>query len=283
MTKLVSVAAVAALAGTALGQSTLNASDFAGAIQFAGSAEVNLDGSVARDADRLQNPLDVYNNTSDPFVPAAVLHGTDLGAAGDIVFDDILATDDALKGGVTQFRFQPAFLDLNTALTAIGSGTWSFTTATFVFAKDDGFGAPDFGTALQFVVDLDLNAIFGGGGLGPATVGDLGINLPGVAGTNLFRGDQLMWAGVTYSNNQFIGAFPTADNNVGQGFSWAPQDVGLPGFTADGIYSAVNGNVTFGDVGGTGGTNVGWTFTVPTPGAAAMLGLAGLAGIRRRR
>lgn len=105
------------------------------------------------------------------------------------------------------------------------------------------------------------------------------------AGTLLLP--QNFWAGITFDNNTGgTGATLAQMNNLGMGLFNPPaigtsQDVFFQ-TTAAGSFLANNPAGSFFNLGGNPVANFGWEF-IPTPGAAALFGFAGLAAGRRRR
>lgn len=102
---------------------------------------------------------------------------------------------------------------------------------------------------------------------------------------NIIKKDEVMWAGLVYTN---VNGNANADGSSlfeGMGQIIASEGPAEKGFSDDFFYNGETGNLSFfGGFPANIYANFGWEFrSVPTPGAMAIFGLAGVAATRRRR
>lgn len=194
------------------------------------------------------------------------------GVGGSTIYaDDILMNKPAgtLIEGIT---FSVVSFNSDGTYTA-GTGNGGVVTADLTIAlvnADPGTGLPDFNSIKATIEVTGIQIGSFSGGSVTIDVKDL----------NIVKKDEMMWAAIAYTN---VTGPANADgtsliSNVGQLIS----NAATKGFSEDFFYNGATGGLSF--FGGNPYANFGWEFTsVPTPGAMAIFGLAGVAATRRRR
>lgn len=210
-------------------------------------------------------PGAVYSNV-DNFTGNAYANGGAANQAGNTI--TTLVADDILMAGpssITSFTFSVA--NFNTVAVSAR--------ARVRFYAADGAG----GTPGTVITGFSFNPIsFAASSVNTFTGNVAAFVLPAA-----------FWAGITFDNNTGgTGATAAQLNNLGQGI-FDPPVVGSSGniaFQTTGAGSFLANNPagsTFNFTGlGAPIANFGWEF-IPTPGAAALFGIAGVAAARRRR
>lgn len=194
------------------------------------------------------------------------------GSGGSTIYaDDILMNKpggtriDEITFSVVSFNSDGSYSN--------GTGSGGVVTADLQIAlinADPNTGLPDFGS-IKAVIPVS------GIQIGSFSGGTLSID---VKDLNILKKDEMMWAAIAYTN---VSGPANADgsaliDNVGQLITGAATK----GFSNDFFYSGATGDLRF--FGGNPYANFGWEFrSVPTPGAMAIFGLAGVAATRRRR
>lgn len=252
------------LVGLALLAGTASASDIM-AGDLVKVAEFNIGEAATLNETRSNNPY--YSNTTN-FLGQAFANGGATNQSGNtitkMVCDDIEGIHPFFVGKqVTSIVFSVA--NLNSTAVSVR--------ARIRFYLEDGAsGGP--GT---YITGYTFNPFSFSAGVTNLTGTVSGFTLPATK----------IWAGITFDNNTGgTGATLAQLNNFGVGL-FNPPTVGtsqdrLFNTSAAGSFVGNNpGGSTF-NFGGAPVANAGWSF-IPTPGAAALLGFAGLAAARRRR
>jgi MYXO-CTERM domain-containing protein len=196
------------------------------------------------------------------------------GSGGLTIYaDDILMNK---PGGTRIDGITFSVVSFNSDGSYPGGGTGGVVTADLVIAlvnADPGTGLPDFGSIKATIPVTGIQIGSFSGGFVTIDVKDL----------NIVKKDELMWAAIAYTN--VVGpanadGTPLIDN-VGQLIT----NAATKGFSEDFFYNGATGGLSFfGGAPANPYANFGWEFTsVPTPGAMAIFGLAGVAATRRRR
>ena len=197
------------------------------------------------------------------------------GAGGNVVYADDINMNKPAGTRIDSITF--SVVSFNTDGSYAGGGTGGVVTADVQIglfnAGPDGL--PNFGAAKAIINVPGIQIGSFSGGFITIDVKDL----------NIIKKDERMWAAVVYTSvvgPANIDGSPLI-SNVGQLISGAgPAD---KGFSEDFFYNGGTGALSF--FGGWPAeiyANFGWQFTsIPTPGAMAIFGLAGLAATRRRR
>lgn len=256
---IVGFVGIAALAGSAI------ASDIsAGDLVAVGHANIGEATSFA--SDRSNNPY--YDNTVN-FLGQAYANGGAANQSGNIitkmVCDDLEGIHPFFVGkSVTSVTFSVA--NLNTVSVSVR--------ARIRFYLEDGTG----GGPGTYITGYSFN---------PFTFSSGVTNLTGNLGAGFVLPATKIWAGITFDNNTGgTGATLAQLNNFGVGLFDPPtfgtsQDR-LFGTSAAGSFVGNSPAGSQFNFGGSPVANAGWKL-IPTPGAAALLGLAGIAAARRRR
>jgi len=207
----------------------------------------------------------VTNFTGSAFSNGGFAAGTPAsGTYSTLVLDDLNATS---GGPIGTFRWSLA--NLNTSTQSISAG--------IRFYADNGANAP--GT---FLAGFNFNPI----SLPGSTVSTVGFT---ATGANQFTIPAKVWAGVTILANGT--ATSTVLNNEGQGL-YSPPNVGtsldevgtVSSTGAPFTSSTPAATVTAAPFAGNPAGNFGWELVLaPEPGSAAVVGMAGLALMARRR
>jgi MYXO-CTERM domain-containing protein len=194
------------------------------------------------------------------------------GSGGATIYaDDILMNKpggtriDGITFSVVSFNSDGSYTN--------GTGSGGVVTADLTIAlvnADPTSGLPDFNSIKATIPVTGIQIGSFSGGTVTIDVKDL----------NILKKDELMWAAIAYTN---VSGPANADgtpliDNVGQLIA----NAATKGFSNDAFFSGATGDLRF--FGGDPYANFGWEFTsVPTPGAMAIFGLAGVAATRRRR
>lgn len=259
MKSMILVVGLAALAGTA------SASDIvAGDLVAVGHANIGEATTFA--SDRSNNPY--YDNTVN-FLGMAYANGGAQNQSGNtitkMVCDDLEGIHPFFVGkSVTSVTFSVA--NLNATVVSCR--------ARIRFYAEDGAG----GGPGTYITGYSFNAFSFSAGV---------TNLTGNLGAGWVLPTTKLWAGITFDNNTgATGATEAQLNNMGVGLFdppvWGTSQDRLFGTSAAGSFVGNNPAGTAFSFGGAPVANAGWKL-IPTPGAAALLGLAGIAASRRRR
>jgi MYXO-CTERM domain-containing protein len=193
------------------------------------------------------------------------------GAGGSTIYaDDILMNKpggtriDGITFSVVSFNSDGSY--------AAGTGSGGVVTADLTIALINAGpdGRPDFNSIKATIAVTGIQIGSFSGGFVTIDVKDL----------NIVKKDEVMWAAIAYD---FVGGPANADGsslieNCGQLIT----NAATKGFSEDFFFNGATGGLSF--FGGNPYANFGWEFTsVPTPGAMAIFGLAGVAATRRRR
>jgi len=208
----------------------------------------------------------IDNFTGNAYVAGgAALQGTN--TITKMFYDDIACALPYLDGqSFTQFSFNVA--NLNTVAVSARARVRFYA---------DAAGLPG-----NYITGFSFNPI-------SFTANSVGTYTATIAAGFLQPVGGLFWAGITFDNNSGgTGATAAQLNNLGMGV-FNPPAVGSS--TANFGVTAAAGSFLVNNPGGTifngfqDGTpgNFGWEFVVPAPGAATLLGLAGVVAGRRRR
>lgn len=256
---LLGVVGLVALAGTA------SASDIA-AGDLVAIGHANIGEATTFASDRSNNPY--YDNTVN-FLGQAYANGGAQNQSGNtitkMVCDDLEGIHPFFVGkSVTSVTFSVA--NLNATAVSVR--------ARIRFYKEDGAsGGP--GT---YITGYSFNAFSFSAGV---------TNLTGNLGAGWVLPTDKIWAGITFDNNTgATGATEAQLNKFGVGLFdppvWGSSQDRLFGTSAAGSFVGNNPAGSAFNFGGAPVANAGWKL-IPTPGAAALLGLAGIAAGRRRR
>lgn len=259
---LLGVVGLVAFAGTA------SASDImAGDLVSVGHANIGEATTFA--SDRSNNPY--YDNTVN-FLGQAFANGGATNQAGNtitrLVADDLRGIHPFFVGkSVTSITFSVA--NLNTTSVSVRARL------RFWFADGAGGGPGTYMNSIGYTFN-------------PFSFGSGVTNLTGNLGAGFVLPSTQIWAGITFDDNiGTTGATLAQMNNMGVGL-FNPVTVGSSNDTmfqttaAGSFFTTNNPAGSIFNFGGAPVANAGWKL-IPTPGAAALLGLAGIAAGRRRR
>jgi len=256
---MVGLVGLAALAGTA-GASDIMAGDLVSV------GHANIGEATTFASDRSNNPY--YDNTVN-FLGQAFANGGAQNQSGNtitkMVCDDLEGIHPFFVGkSVTSITFSVANLNA----TAVNCR------ARVRFYAEDGAG----GGPGTYITGYSFNAFSFSAGV---------TNLTGNLGAGWVLPTTKLWAGITFDNNTgATGATEAQLNNMGVGLFdppvWGTSQDRLFGTSAAGSFVGNNPAGSQFNFGGSPHANAGWKL-IPTPGAAALLGLAGIAASRRRR
>lgn len=252
----------AALAGSAI------ASDIsAGDLVAIGHANIGEATSFA--SDRSNNPY--YDNTVN-FLGQAFVNGGAANQSGNtitrLVADDLRGIHPFFVGkSVTSMTFSVA--NLNSTAVSVRARI------RFWFADGAGGGPGTYMNSIGYTFN-------------PFTFNSGVTLLTGNLGAGFVLPSTDIWAGITFDDNTgTTGATLAQMNNMGVGL-FNPVTIGSSNDTmfqttaAGSFFTTNNPAGSLFNFGGSPVANAGWKL-IPTPGAAALLGLAGIAAARRRR
>jgi len=253
---------LAAIAGTA------SASDIlAGDLVAVGHA--NIGEATTFDSTRAGNPY--YDNTTN-FLGSAFANGGAQNQSGNTITR--LVADDL--GGIHPFFVGKQVTQMTFAVANLNSVSVSVRARIRFWFADGAGGGP--GTYMNSIGYTFNPFAFGAG----VTL------LTGTLGTGFTLPATQIWAGITFDDNTgTTGATLAQMDNMGVGL-FNPPTVGTSAdmmfqTTAAGSFFTTNNPAgSLFNFGGAPVANMGWQL-IPTPGAAALLGLAGIAAGRRRR
>lgn len=263
---ILAVVGLAALAGTA------SATDImAGDLTAIGHA--NIGEATTFNTSRVGNPY--YDNTTN-FLGQAFANGGAQNQSGNtitrLVADDLRGIHPFFVGKqVTQMTFAVANLNA-TAVSARAR-------IRFWLADGAGGGPGTYYNDGVGNIGYTFNAFSFSAGV---------TLLTGTLGTGFKLTNTQLWAGITFDNNTgATGATIAQLNNMGIGL-FNPPTIGNSNDTlfqttgAGSFFTTSNPAGSLINFGGAPVANMGWQL-IPTPSAAALLGLAGIAAARRRR
>lgn len=256
-----------ALAGTAIADVDINGGDLTPVASFA----IGTPGTYLGTAAGVE-----YSNITT-FTGSAFSHGGAAVQSGNTI--TTLVADDCTPIGpggtsVTQVKFSVSNLNSVSVSARARIRFW--------FADGSG-GGPGTYYNNPASVGFSFNAIAFGANSVTTVTGTIGAGL-------FYMPSNKFWAGVTFDNNTgATGATLAQMNNLGQGIFTPPTvgssaDQAFQTSAAGSFFTTSNPAGTLFNFGGNPAANFGWEFsTIPAPGASALLGLAGLVGLRRRR
>ncbi|NUQ51250.1 MAG: hypothetical protein HUU19_00980 [Phycisphaerales bacterium] len=253
---------LAALAGTA------SASDISsGDLVAVGHA--NIGEATTFTSDRSNNPY--YDNTVN-FLGQAFANGGAQNQSGNTITR--LVADDL--GGIHPFFVGKSVTSITFSVANLNATAVSVRARIRFWFADGAGGGP--GTYMNSI----------GYTFNPFTFSSGVTNLTGNLGAGFVLPATKIWAGITFDDNTgTTGATLAQMNNMGVGL-FNPPTVGTSAdmmfqTTAAGSFFTTNNPAgSLFNFGGAPVANAGWKL-IPTPGAAALLGLAGIAASRRRR
>ena len=194
-----------------------------------------------------------------------------VGAGGDTIYADDILMNKPAGTRIDEITFSVVSFNND------GSSTGGVVTADVQIglfnAGPDGL--PDFGSVKAIIPVTGIQ-------IGSYSGGTLSVD---VKDLNIVKKDEVMWAGLVYTN---VNGNANADGSSlfeGMGQIIASEGPAEKGFSDDFFYNGETGNLSFfGGFPAFPYANFGWEFrSVPTPGAMAIFGLAGVAATRRRR
>jgi len=194
-----------------------------------------------------------------------------VGVGGDTIYADDILMDKPAGTRIDEITFSVVSFNNDGSSTG-GVVTVDVQVGLFNAGPD---GLPDFGSVKAVIPVTGIQ-------IGSYSGGTLSID---VKDLNIVKKDELMWAGIVYTGatGPANADGTTLFENLGQIISGAgPAETG---FSDDLFFNGDTGGLSFfGGFPANIYANFAWEFrSVPTPGAMAIFGLAGVAATRRRR